>query len=306
VRFSGAGTDRRIRPRIAPGESVVFELSVVPGDPGPRAIEVRLNATAHGGQVSVARERRVRVEQVHDRVMLEARPVGDGAVVEVLNAGNAAIEEVLLGGSAPNATVSRTVLEGVSPGSSATATLNVTRVRGAGRIPLSVVATYDVAGKRRRANASATIASNPGSIALTGITVEETDGGGALHVSGSASNLGLTDAQSVVVRVIDIANVTPAQPHREYFVGTVPASDFVSFDVYAALSGNVSTIPLRVTSLVDGERHERVVGVPYGATATERGAADSRSTPLYGGAIGALALVTVAGLAIVGWRNRGE
>lgn len=306
VRVSGAGTARRIRPRIAPGESVVFDLLVVPGDPGPRVVEARLNATVHGTQLSVTRERPVRVDPVQDRVMLEARPGEEGAVVEVINAGNVPIEEILLRGRAPNATVSQTVLERVPPGASATAIMNVTRIRDAGRIPLSIDASYNVAGKRGRVNASTTLASNPGAIALTGITVEKTDQGDALRVSGSASNVGLTDARSVVVGMIDTVNVTPVQPHREYFVGTVPASDFVSFDLYATLSENVSTIPVRVTYLVDDERHERIVEVPYDATAMKRGtAADSGSPVLYAGAVGALVLV-VAGFVLVSWRNRGE
>lgn len=306
LRLAGAGDARRIRPRLAPGESVAFDLSIRPTDPGRRTIEARLNATAHGERLSVTSEARVRVEPVRDRAFLDVRP-GEGTVtIEVINAGNAAIEDVLLGGNSPNATVSRTLLERVPAGESATAVLNVSRARAAGDISLSVVATYDVAGRRGRANATVALASNPGAIALTGLTVDETDDGDALHVSGSASNVGLTDARSVVVDVIDAANVTPAPPNREYFVGTVPASDFVSFDVYAAVR-NVSTIPIRVTYLVDGERRERTVEVPYeGARSEREQGGDAGSTTPYAGAIGVAVLVAVIGFALVGWRNRGE
>ncbi|MDY7081724.1 MAG: hypothetical protein SXQ77_04790 [Halobacteria archaeon] len=42
---------------------------------------------------------------------------------------------------------------------------------------------------------------------------------GVLHITGSASNVGLEDAQGTVVSVVDTQGVTPVAPNKNYFVG---------------------------------------------------------------------------------------
>ena len=92
----------------------------------------------------------------------------------------------------------------------------------------------------------------PATIELTGLSVGRE--GGLLQITGSTSNVGMTSAQSVVVRVVETENVDPAAPNRDFFVGEVPSSDFSSFDLTARTTGNVSAIPVEVSYIVDGER----------------------------------------------------
>jgi hypothetical protein len=99
--------------------------------------------------------------------------------------------------------------------------------------------------------------------------------------------------------------VTPAAPSREYFVGTVPKSDFVSFDVYARTTANVSSIPLEVSYLVDGQRYTRTVRVPYDGGGSQEPAAPRQSSRgiLVPVAIGAVVILGVAAAIFVGWRK---
>jgi hypothetical protein len=132
--------------------------------------------------------------------------------------------------------------------------------------------------------------------------------GGRLRISGSASNLGTTDAQSVLVGVVDTDRVTPTAPNREYFVGTVPASDFVSFDVYATTEGNVSTVPLRVEYLVDGQRYTRTVEVDAAGASRALAAGPDIDRSSGGGgfllplAVGAVVVVVVLAVVVRAWR----
>ena len=147
-----------------------------------------------------------------------------------------------------------------------------------------------------------TALSNPGAVNLTGVSVSRQ--GRTLQVTGSASNVGTTDVQSVVVGVESNANVVPGQSSAEYFVGEIPSSDFSSFQLNARLDSNASTvnIPIRVTYIVDDVRRTRTVSLAYDVsrTASEESSSSSDSSPppvmLVGG--GLVGVVALAG----GWR----
>ncbi|MFC6727013.1 hypothetical protein ACFQE1_22055, partial [Halobium palmae] len=151
------------------------------------------------------------------------------------------------------------VVESLPPGATRTVQLGVSNLDG----PTSVTvrAAYEVDGRTNRTvEQTVEVRANPGRIQLTGL--DSADEGDYLRISGSASNVGLQPVDSVIVRVLPVEGVEPSPPNREYFVGTVPASDFVSFDVSAQVGANVSQVPLEVTYLSDGTRRSETVEVP--------------------------------------------
>jgi hypothetical protein len=238
-------------------------------------------------------------EPLREDVRLDAT-VGNGASppveVDVENFGNAPLADASLRATAGGRVVARRSVDDVPPEDSRTVELNVTDVDAA---TLRITADYETGGRSGSADTRVTYTANPGMIRLTGVDVERADD--RVHLSGSASNVGLSRVDGVVVAVVPAANVTPARPYREYFVGSVPASDFVSFDLYARLEGGVSTVPVRVTYIVDGERRSTVSGVNVTDLPPPQREGDGFSSLLL--AAGVLAVLGLVGLGVIGYRR---
>ena len=251
--------DSRVVPSLGAGAARSFTFDVT-----PEATETDLTATLrYTTQTGDARTLRdvtsLGADPLREEVRLDAT-VGTTAqppvLVDVSNLGNAPLDDVVVAAADGDRTVARRPVADVEPGATRRVTLNVT---GVDEADLDVRAEYETGRTEGSASTTVAYAANPGRIELTGIDLEREDG--RVHLSGSAGNVGLSSAQSVVVRVLPADGVTPARPNREYFVGTVPASDFVSFDLYAEVDDGVGTVPVQVTYLSQGERRERVVDV---------------------------------------------
>jgi len=303
--------DRSVFTRIADGESATAAFDFRPAAAGDNEVTATLRYSTRGGATRTVTETvTVQTDPLRDSVALDlsSRQGGNSqaVTVSVLNRGNAPISNVSVRATSPNASVGQALVNRVAAGESRTVRLNATL--SGDRAAVDVVATYDVARQRGEASASTGLTQTPGTIGLTGLEV--VPDGNRLRISGSASNLGTTDAQSVLVSVVDTDDVTPTAPNREYFVGTVPASDFVSFDLYANTRGNVSSIPLEVEYLVDGQRHTRTVEVDAAAASRALAAGPSVDGSSGGGggllvplAVGAVVVVIVLAVMIRAWRN---
>mgnify|MGYP000365615661 CR=1 FL=1 len=301
--------DRSVFTRVADGESATAAFDFRPSAAGDHEVTATLSYSTPGGATRTVTETvTVRTDPLRDSVALDlsTRQGGNSqaVTVSVLNGGNAPISNVSVRATSPNATVGQALVDRVGAGESRTVRLNATL--SGDRAAVDVVATYDVARQRGEASASTSLTQTPGAIGLTGLEVVPDRG--KLRITGSASNLGTTNAQSVLVSVVDTEDVTPTAPNREYFVGTVPASDFVSFDVYATTAGNASTVPLRVEYLVDGQRVTRTVEVDAaGASRALAAGPDVERNSGGGGllvpvAVGAVVVVVVLALIVRAWR----
>jgi cobalamin biosynthesis Mg chelatase CobN len=132
---------------------------------------------------------------------------------------------------------------------------------------------------------------NPGEITLTG--VDAVSQGGSLELSATASNVGSTEVESVVVST-NGSDVGRA----DYFVGSVDGSDFASFTLSTSVSGNLSTVPVQVSYVVDGAERSYVTEVPVQQAAPEpqpSGGGGLPVVPIVGG-------VVVLGLLVAGYR----
>ncbi|SFG02853.1 Uncharacterized conserved protein [Halopelagius inordinatus] len=309
LRLSLNGTDAaventtRVLPTLASGESRTFNFSVTPSAERSR-LEARLQYTTQGGNTrSVSETRTLRSDPLRDDVRVDASVVGSGSsppiAVDVSNVGNARAEDAVVEGVRNGTVLFRRPLGTVGAGSSTTTQFNVSNVSGG---PLDVRVRYETGGRESETTTRLDYASNPGAVELTGIDYEMEDG--RLHISGSTSNVGLSQVDSVVVRVVPAENVTPARPNREYFVGSIPPSDFVSFDLYADIGESVSSVPIEVTYLSDGQRRTERTEVdvrdlqPAGTTDES----SSLGTPLL--VAGVVALLVIVGLGTYAYRRR--
>lgn len=144
---------------------------------------------------------------------------------------------------------------------------------------------------------------NPGRVTLTGLQVEKA--GDTLTVSGTASNVGGNSVSGVTVAVDSNTDIAPGRSQSDYFVGSIPASDFVSFDVNAELLTNTTsaTVPIRVTYTVDGVQQQQIHQVAYEedqSEPVERTGPSLPTTPIIAGVV--VLLVVIGGVWF--WRRR--
>lgn len=80
---------------------------------------------------------------------------------------------------------------------------------------------------------------------LTGIEVERI--GNRYTINGDLNNVGTTDAKNVVISAIGSDGIEPVQPYANYFVGTLEADDFSSFELSALItSGDIKSVPVLI------------------------------------------------------------
>lgn len=298
----------KFKTKIAGGDTATFQYAITAESAGDQTIEATLTyTTGDANRRTVTETMTLSFDELNNHVALSTKPTAGnqtGVEVTINNLGNAPIEAVTVTGDAEGAQVSQALVDEVPAHDSKIVTLDVSGL-DAGTATVDVTVDYDIGTTSDSVSTSTEVASAPGQIQLTGVSVIPE--GGVLHISGSASNVGLTDAKSVVVSVKSTDSVTPAEPNRNYFVGKVGASDFLSFDVYAKVDDDVSAIPLEVAYLVDGERYQRTVEVPYegdtGANQQLQQPQPARSggppIPIVPAAVGIVVIVAV----VIAWRR---
>lgn len=273
--------DRVVRARVGAGQSATFEFPATVAENGRRNVTATLSyTTADGDRRTVTRTLSTRFSpptepDEHPQLSVETESAVGGAWrsvnVTVANGLAKKVRQVSVSVASEDVTFSseRRVVAGMDSG--ATRTFAFSAKAPAGRHDVTVSMTYlteqGVKQKvERTVTADFTPPSNPGRIRLTGVAVDRTPRG--FEISGSASNVGSDDVESVIVEVVDRENVDPSQPNPEYFVGTVESSDFAPFDVNAQVAGDRSTVPVRITYLVDGVEKSFVtnVEIPGGAS----------------------------------------
>ncbi|MFB6130222.1 MAG: hypothetical protein ABEJ28_05310 [Salinigranum sp.] len=301
---AGNGTVRnatRVAPTLPPGGSQSFPFAVT-----PKARRTQLNAsltytTSTGDTRSVTDSLLLHADALQRSAQVDARVVGQGAsppvAVSVSNFGNAPLEDVTVSVVQNGTVLARQPAPTVAPNGTQTVQINLS---GGDTGPAQVRASYRTGGQSGEATSTLGYTSNPGRIVLTGIDYERVDD--RIHITGSASNVGLSPVSGAVLSVVPRQGVQPARPYREYFVGTVPASDFVSFDLYARVDQGATKIPVRVQYIVDGQRKSTVRELDVSDLPQPNSSGPSRgpSMPLLvGGVVAALIVVGIAAYAFI-------
>lgn len=254
--------DRIVQASVAQNDSVTAPFKFRPTEVGEQTLTATVRYTVDNKTTrNITKTTVITPDPLRDSVKLDTTAVGSGSDralrVTVSNRANAPISNVAVGGTSENASLQPITLETLSAGSSRQVRLNATLDEP--QADITVSADYKLGTKTESINRTTSLRSVPGTIHLAGLNVIQQDG--KVQISGSASNAGETATDSVLVSVVDTEAVTPATPNREYFVGTVPASDFVSFDVHARTEENITEVPLKVTYLVDSKRKTQTFDV---------------------------------------------
>ncbi|EMA21422.1 MULTISPECIES: COG1361 family protein [Haloarcula] len=303
---------RTVRSSVAQNGSVTAPFRFRPESAGEHPLTATISYTVDGDTTrNTTRTTVIESDPLRNSVELDTSAVGSGTDralrVAVSNGANAPLSDVMISATSENASFQRVLLENISASTTRQVRLNATMDEP--RADVTVTANYELGTEAEQTTTETTLRSVPGTIDLTGLDVIRQ--GGRLQISGSASNVGSTDADSVLVSVVDTETVTPATPNRDYFVGTVPASDFVSFDVYARTEGNVTSVPLEVTYLVDDTRKRQTFDVDLdrmGGSAQQpeqdgdsEGGDQNSMLPVF--VAGGLALLVVVGVLVRRYRR---
>ena len=172
------------------------------------------------------------------------------------------------------------------------------RVAESGSYPVTVTLNYTDDGTRKqvteRFQAAFDSPPNPGDVVLTG--VEAVAQGGSIEITATASNVGSDEVESVIVSTAETENVG----RKKYFVGSVDASDFSSFTITPSVTGNVSTVPVEVSYVVDDVRRNYTTEIPV-----TQGPTPDRSPQQGGLPIVPILVVVALIVAVAVYRRRG-
>lgn len=336
--------DRRSVPTLAAGATARVNLTFVPTAAGAQSLSVDVAYTTASGLE--ARETRTMVLPVApfvDDVGVRVGPVppdeGDDAdvpgglggllsgvgglagseeptdeavreratsfAVTVTNFGTATVRNVSVTPVTTNGTLARQAVPGpLTPGESETVVFDLASLRD----PTTVTFTADYAVGVRDGRSTRTLEYRPpvGDVVVTDLALRPGPDG-TVVLAGNAANLGRARVTGLTLTTLPTANVTPAYPGRDYFVGTVDGSDFAPFELVVRPSGDVDDVTLRLTYQEAGVVTERTVVVPFESPGEPEqtggllgGSAAASAGGLGGTGVGPLVLVLlVAALVVV-------
>lgn len=237
---------------IASGSDQTFSYDVTFDDTGTQTLTGNVTyTTAEGVTRTTEKSIDVVIEEPVIEADLSVSSISNQSAdkeVELTNFGNADLTDVEVTATADGDIVGRTLMNDVEPDSSESATFDIaSSLNGT----ITYTATYTAAGSSHTTtlNDQSTIAGN---IRLTSIEMSRT--GGGVTIEGDASNIGSTNADSVLLRVQNTANVSPTSPSGEYFIGTIEGSEFATFELTAQTQSDPSSIPVEIEYIVDDER----------------------------------------------------
>jgi len=313
VRSAGGGINEYARVRnvgrLSPGTSLDLPLTISFDSAGQR--DLRVIVYGNNG-IELRYPVIVDVEEQHPQLDIQANESVEGVestgTVTVANGLSSDISNVrvTVEGSEVEMTEKQSVLASLASGESATSEFGF-RPESAGRHNVTATVQYSIEGTSRTVSQTTEIRTKRAkqSISLTGIDV--TREGEKFQISGSASNIGTSDIESVLVSVKSTDGVDPAMPNREYFVGTIPASDFVSFDVYARTDDSTSAIPLEVSYLINGERQQQTIPVTVADSTRDQQVGSTTDGGMSGSiaiVLGAVITLAVGVIIVIGWRSQ--
>lgn len=224
----------------------------------------------------------------------------DLLAIEVTNFGNAPLTDAVVVPRADGEPLAREAVGTIPPGESTTVEVSLASLD----TPATVTATVEYATGGRTGSAAESYEYRPptGALQLTGVDLTLEDG--TLTITGNAGNVGDGEVTGVVVSVGEREGVRPAYPSRDYFVGTIEASEFAPFELTAAVDAeNASAVPIEVTYRVAGEERTQTEMLPVdGVEPDESDEGSSGATPGVAVAL-VIGLAVVAGTVVFGVRR---
>ena len=305
---------------VDPGGSLTVSVPTTFETPGERllSVVVYVEDSNRTGVAKYERTLYVDVDAPTVRAQLDATvPANQYGVtnVAIQNVGNTDWTNVTLTASANGTVVDRVRLDDIARAANRSVALDT---RAAAGELVAVTLTYTATDVTHRTTESIALGEREavlGAVRLT--SVERTQTAAGVRIEGDAANVGGTDVSSVLVRIPNTSTVSPTPPSADYFVGGIDASEFATFELTAATTGNVSQIPVEITYIAENERRTHTQLVDLGSTTAgvtggadgERAADGAAATTGDSGGgvpavvIGIVIATLVAALGVVRWRR---
>lgn len=299
---------------LDPGGSVTVPMSATFETAGEKDLTVNVVVKGEDGTIKTYESPLILdVEEPRVRAQLDANVDADDGQygttrLDVTNAGNVEFTDVRITASANDTVIDRAYVFDMDPETNRTAvfdTRNVSNERVTFEAAFrandrSHTATHTIDLREREAVL--------GEMLLTSVETTRTATGVTLE--GDASNVGGTDAGSVLVEVRDTAGVRPVSPAGRYFVGDVERGEFATFELTAETPPNASSVPVEISYIAENERVRTTQRIDLAGTGGVTPAAESGGG---GGNAGGLPIVAIAvglgAIAVLGtgvyvWRRR--
>jgi hypothetical protein len=250
---------QRTRGSIASGSEQTFQYDAYFESPGRHSLTgTVIYQTSNGVTHRTTETIPVTVERPRVNVDLSVSTNANqsgATVVELTNFGNTYLSDITVNAAANGDVIARKLLSNLQAETSRSLTFAPeSGVNG----PLEFTARYEAAGETH--SVSTTTDQALGEIRLT--SVETTQGGTAVTITGDAANLGRTNADGVLLSIADTRSTTPVSPSGEYFIGEVEASEFATFELTASVQPGVETVPVTVGYVVEGNRIQQTQQIP--------------------------------------------
>lgn len=298
---------------LDPGGSVTVPMSVTFETTGEKDVTVNVVVKGDDGTIKTYESPLILdVEEPRVRAQLDA-DVDNGRYgttqLDVTNAGNVEFTDIELTASADGTVIDRTYIFDMDPETNRTAvfdTRNVSNER------VTFEARFTANDRFHTATHTIDLREREevlGEVLLTSVEITQTATGVTLE--GDASNIGGTDAGSVLVEVPDSADVRPVAPSGRYFVGDVETGEFATFELTVEAPPNASSVPVEISYIAENERVRTTQRIDLAGTGGVTPAAESGGgegdtlggLPLVPIAIG-LSVIVVLGAGVYTWRRR--
>ncbi|MGP8319418.1 MAG: hypothetical protein ACT6FD_01295 [Methanosarcinaceae archaeon] len=143
------------------------------------------------------------------------------------------------------------------------------------------------------------------SLLLTAIEIK--DIGTKCTITGDINNVGTTDAKNVMLSIVECDDIEPVQPYANYFIGTLEADDFSSFELSARVSsGNITSVPVVIEFRNTDNAYISITeSIDLGSNPITGSSSSNDMSPVV---IGAIVISAIAIIGIIGysWKKRKE
>ena len=256
---------------LAPGGSLTVQMTTTFAEAGEKTLKAHVSAErASGGDLrAYYTPVTVDVQDLDINGGLSTVTNGsDETTVTFTNYGNVELSDIEITATTNGSVRDRRDMFDVNPDGESSVTFDT------GEYETDIVtftAMYTARGERYETTRTATRDQQvTGEIRLTSIDV--TASGSTISIDGEAANIGGTDVQSVLISIPNTDGITPAGGSGEYFVGSVDASEFSTFELAAIVDRD--TVPITVTYIADNDRVTTTQMIDVSSVNTTTGAAE--------------------------------
>lgn len=265
---------------VTPGGQTTIRMPVSFDTPGEKRIVVNVGVEdGNGNHQTYQYPVYVDVAESNVRAELATNATVDGTTVTLRNYGNVNFTDVEITASANGETIGQQYAQDVPLGSDRSVPFDTDDAAGEN---VTFNATYTAGG-----DAHSTVLTKrlegavAGKIDLSSVEAERR--GEVVTIQGDAPNVGSTDAESVMLSVPETDRVSPVAPRGEYFIGTVEASEFATFELTTEVGTDVSAVPVEISYLVDGVRRTATqqidLAASFGGTGQAAVGGDAQGSP---------------------------